>query len=130
MKAREANLDLRQKLLMLAYDLKAARVAMGIEVKRAQIRVQREKQDLLVAHPEQKAAKLNVIRGLGIDFALRLFLTDDLALRKWNRRSLKRRLQRRCENRPEPKMQDPVEKASFPHVEFNHQRRPPALVLS
>ncbi len=77
-KASEANVDLNQALLKLAQDRKEAGLAMGLDVTRAQVQLETEKQRLLVAQNERDRAKLNIIRTLGIDFDIRLVLTDEL----------------------------------------------------
>lgn len=74
----EANITLNQELLRLAEDRKAAGLATGLDVTREQVQLENEKQRLLVARNERERAKLNLIRALGIDFHVRLVLTDEL----------------------------------------------------
>jgi outer membrane protein TolC len=79
-KARQADIELSQQLLKLAQDRKKAGVATGLDVTREEVQLENTRQRLLVAQNDQESAKLNLIRALGIDFDLRLRLTDELAL--------------------------------------------------
>lgn len=76
----QANITLNEELLRLAEDRKAAGLATGLDVTREQVQLENEKQRLLVAQNERERAKLNLIRALGIDFHVRLVLTDELQL--------------------------------------------------
>ncbi|MDH4153306.1 MAG: TolC family protein [Nitrospira sp.] len=77
-KAREADIDLAQQLFKLARDRKAAGVATGLDVTREEVQLENDRQRLLVAQNERESARLNLIRALGIDFEVRLVLTDEL----------------------------------------------------
>ena len=77
-KAREADIDLAQQLFKLARDRKAAGVATGLDVTREEVQLENDRQRLLVAQNEQESARLNLIRAIGIDFEVRLVLTDEL----------------------------------------------------
>jgi len=79
-KASEANNQLNQQLLKLAQDRKAAGMATGLDVTRAQVQLENEKQRLLAAENQRGRTKLNLIRAVGIDFDVTLVLTDDLKL--------------------------------------------------
>lgn len=79
-KARLADMELSQQLLKLAQDRKKAGVATGLDVTREEVQVENTRQRLLVAQNDRENAKLNVIRALGIDFDVRLTLTDELGL--------------------------------------------------
>lgn len=79
-KARQADIELSQQLLKLAQDRKKAGVATGLDVTREEVQLENTRQRLLVAQNDQESAKLNVIRALGIDFDVRLTLTDELSL--------------------------------------------------
>jgi len=79
-KAGEANVELSQRLLKLAQDRKKAGIATGLDVTREQVQLENEKQRLLVAQSDRDSSKLNLIRALGIDFDVRLTLTDALKL--------------------------------------------------
>lgn len=77
-KARQADIELAQQLFKLATDRKAAGVATGLDVTREEVQLENDRQRLLVAQNEQESARLNLIRALGIDFEVRLTLTDEL----------------------------------------------------
>ena len=77
-KAREADIHLAQQLFKLARDRKAAGVATGLDVTREEVQLENDRQRLLVAQNEQESARLNLIRAIGIDFEVRLVLTDEL----------------------------------------------------
>ena len=77
-KAREADIELAQQLVKLAKDRRAAGVATGLDVTREEVQLENDRQRLLVAQNEQESARLNLIRTLGIDFEVRLVLTDEL----------------------------------------------------
>lgn len=85
--AAEANLGLNQQLLKLAQDRKSAGLATALDVTRAQVQLENENQRLLVAQNERERAKLNLIRAIGIDFDVRLVLTDELKLAEVKRQS-------------------------------------------
>ncbi|MEE8606653.1 MAG: TolC family protein, partial [Nitrospiraceae bacterium] len=85
--AAEANLGLNQQLLKLAQDRKSAGLATALDVTRAQVQLENEHQRLLVAQNERERAKLNLIRAIGIDFDVRLVLTDELTLAEVKRQS-------------------------------------------
>ena len=77
-KARQADIDLAQQLVKLAKDRKAAGVATGLDVTREEVQLENHRQQLLVAQNDQERARLNLIRALGIDFEVRVVLTDEL----------------------------------------------------
>jgi outer membrane protein len=77
-KARQADIELSQQLLKLAKDRKAAGIATGLDVTREEVQLENHKQRLLVSQNEQESARLNLIRALGIEFDVRLTLTDEL----------------------------------------------------
>lgn len=77
-KARQADIELAQQLVKLAKDRKAAGVATGLDVTREEVQLENDRQRLLVAQNDQESARLNLIRALGIDFEVRVVLTDEL----------------------------------------------------
>lgn len=79
-KAREADIELAQQLLKLAKDRKIAGVATGLDVTREEVQLENHRQRWLEAKNEQESARLNLIRAIGIDFEVRLVLTDELKL--------------------------------------------------
>lgn len=79
-KAKQANVRLGQELLKLASDRKAAGVATGLDVTREEVQLENERQQLLIAENDVETAKLNLTRSLGIDFGVRVVLTDELKM--------------------------------------------------
>ncbi|MGE0468896.1 MAG: TolC family protein [Nitrospira sp.] len=79
-KARQADIDLAEQLVKLAKDRKTAGVATGLDVTREEVHLANDRQRLLVAQNDQESARLNLIRALGIDFEVRVVLTDELKL--------------------------------------------------
>jgi outer membrane protein len=79
-KARQADIDLAEQLVKLAKDRKTAGVATGLDVTREEVHLENDRQRLLVAQNDQESARLNLIRALGIDFEVRVVLTDELKL--------------------------------------------------
>lgn len=77
-KASEANVDLSQQLLNLAQDRKAAGLSTSLDVTRAQVQRENEKQRLLAAQNQRDRTKLNLLRNLGITDEVTLVLTDEL----------------------------------------------------
>lgn len=77
-KARQADIDLAKQLIKLAKDRKAAGVATGLDVTREEVQLENDRQRLLVAQNDQESARLNLIRAIGIDFEVRVVLTDEL----------------------------------------------------
>ena len=78
--ARQADVTLNHALLHLATERKAAGMATRLDVARAQVQLENEKQRLLVARNAYDRATLNLIRIIGLPFDLTLTLTDELAL--------------------------------------------------
>jgi multidrug efflux pump len=105
-KASESNIDLNQQLLKLAQDRKAAGMATGLDVTRAQVQLENEKQRLLVAENQRGRTKLNLIRAIGINFELRLILIDELKLVEVEPQSPYEALQAARENRIELRAQE------------------------
>lgn len=102
----EANIKLNKELLRLAQDRKAAGLATGLDVTRELVQLENEKQRLLVAQNEQERAKLNLIRALGIDFRVKLVLTDELKLVELPGQTTREALQVARANRTELKAQN------------------------
>ena len=79
-KARQADVMLNKELLRLARERKAAGMATSLDVTRAQVQLEQERQRLLVAQNDHGRAMLNLIRALGITFDVTLVLTDELTM--------------------------------------------------
>ena len=79
-KARAAQVQLNRELLRLAAERKSAGMATSLDVTRAKVQLENEKQRLVVARTDMGRAKLNLIRGMGIPFETKVILTDELKL--------------------------------------------------
>lgn len=71
-----ANLSLAERLVRFAESQKRAGTATGIEVTRAKVQLQNEKQRLLAAENELETSQLQLKRAIGIDLGQPLELTD------------------------------------------------------
>jgi len=76
--AREADVKLNKELLHLATERKVAGMATRLDVTRARVQLENERQRLLVARNDQNRARLNLIRAIGLSFNVQLVLTDEL----------------------------------------------------
>jgi outer membrane protein TolC len=126
-KARQADIDLSQQLLKLAQDRKKAGVATGLDVTREEVQLENTRQRLLVAQNDQESAKLNLIRALGIDFDVRLTLTDELTLVTVASQSPTEALVTAHENRTELKAQITRQKLAFLSLSSVTSERVPSL---
>lgn len=79
-KARMADVKLNNELLRLAMERKSVGMATQLDVTRAKVQLENEKQRLLVAKNDFGSAKLNLSRGIGFSFDVKLILTDKLKL--------------------------------------------------
>jgi outer membrane protein TolC len=79
-KARLAGVKLNSELLRLAMQRKSVGMATQLDVTRAKVQLENEKQRLLIARNDYGSAKLNLSRGIGLSFDVTLKLTDDLKL--------------------------------------------------
>jgi len=75
-KAIQANVTLAESLFQLARNRKEAGTATGIDLTRAQVQLANEQQRLLVAQNDQESARLQLMRAIGMDLAVKLELTD------------------------------------------------------
>ena len=76
--ARQADVKLNKELLRLATERKSAGMATSLDVTRARVQLENERQRLLVARNDYNRAKLNLIRAIGLSFDVQLVLTDEL----------------------------------------------------
>ncbi len=129
-KASEANFALNQQLLDLAQDRKAAGVATGLDVTRAQVQVENERQRLLVAQNARERAKLTLIRAIGINFAVNLILTDQLKLVDIQEQSSREALERARAQRVELEAQRRREKLANLTLRSVSNERLPSLSFS
>ncbi|MBS0173731.1 MAG: TolC family protein [Nitrospira sp.] len=127
LKARQADMELSEQLLKLAKDRKHAGVATRLDVTREEVQVENTRQRLLVAQNDQESAKLNLIRALGIDFNLRLTLTDELTLSKVDLQTPDVALSVARENRVELKAQITRQKLASLSLSSVTSERVPSL---
>jgi len=78
--ARLADVKLNNALLRLAMERKSVGMATQLDVTRAKVQLENEKQRLLVAQNDFGRAKLNLSRGIGLSFDVKMILTDELKL--------------------------------------------------
>ena len=105
-KARMADVKLNNELLRLAVERKFAGMATNLDVTRAKVQLENEKQRLLVARNEYGRAKLNLIRAIGLSFEVALDLTDKLKLHKVPEQTVEEALQVATKHRVELKAQE------------------------
>ena len=79
-RARKADVKLNHALLRLAMERKAVGMATTLDVTRAKVQLENEKQRLLIARNAYGSATLNLIRGIGLPFDAKVSLTDTLKL--------------------------------------------------
>ncbi|MDH4082213.1 MAG: TolC family protein [Nitrospira sp.] len=128
--ARQADMELSQQLLKLAQDRKKAGVATGLDVTREEVQLENTRQRLLVADNDHESAKLNLIRALGIDFDVRLTLTDELAFVTVASQTPTHALLAARENRAELKAQVTRQKLASLSLSSITSERIPSLSLN
>ncbi len=103
--ARRADVLLNKELLRLATERKVAGMATRLDVTRAKVQLENERQRLLAAEIAEGRASLNLIRAMGISFDVQLVLTDELAMVPVPEQTMKEALQLAQDNRTELKVQ-------------------------
>ncbi len=73
-----ANVELAGKLLRLAQAQKEAGTATGLDITRAQVQMQTEKQRLIAAREDRETSRLNLLRAMNLALDLDFELTDKL----------------------------------------------------
>ena len=129
-KARQADMELSLQLLKLAQDRRKAGVATGLDVTREEVQLENTRQRLLVADNDHESAKLNLIRALGIDFDVRLTLTDELAFVKVASQTPSDALLAARENRTELKAQITRQKLASLSLSSVASERIPSVSLN
>jgi outer membrane protein TolC len=129
-KARQADTELSQQLLKLAQDRRSAGVATGLDVTREEVQLENNRQRYLVAQNEQQSARLNLIRALGIDFDVRLVLTDELKFVEVSAEKPEEALAIAQENRTELKAQANRQRLASLALSSVANERVPALSLN
>ena len=125
--ARLADVKLNNELLRLAVARKYAGMATSLDVTRAKVQLESEKQRLLVARNEDDRAKLNLIRAIGLSFNVNLVLTDELKIQKIPEQTIEEALQIATENRVELKAQEKRERLAELSLSSVTMERVPSL---
>ncbi len=99
--ARQADVKLNKELLRLASERKSAGMATSLDVTRARVQLENERQRLLVSRNDFNRAKLNLIRAIGLPFDVQLVLTDELEVIEISKQSPQEALLVAQENRIE-----------------------------
>ena len=73
-----ANITLAEAILEQARDVRAAGTGTGIEITRARVQLANEEQRLLVVENEQRRARLQLLRAMGLRLDTAIELTDRL----------------------------------------------------
>ncbi len=124
-KARRADVTLNKELLRLATERKGAGMATRLDVTRARVQLENERQRLLVAENDRDRAKLNLIRAIGLSFDVSLVLTDKMAMIVIPEQTMAEALAVAKKNRTELKAQKQKERlASLTLSSVAHQRVP------
>lgn len=129
-KARLADVKLNHKLLRLAMERKSVGMATRLDVTRAKVQLENEKQRLLIARNEYDRAKLNLSRAIGLSFDVRLILTDKLALVPVAAQTVDEALQVAREHRVELKAQKKRERLAALTLSSVTMERVPSLAGS
>ena len=126
-KARMADVKLNNQLLRLAMERKSVGMATRLDVTRAKVQLENEKQRLLVARNDFGSAKLNLSRGIGLTFDVKLILTDDLKLVPVTPQTVNEALQVAREHRVELKAQKKRERLAALTLSSVVMERVPSL---
>ena len=129
-KARLADVKLNNQLLRLAMERKSVGMATKLDVTRAKVQLENEKQRLLVARNDFGSAKLNLSRGIGLSFDVTLILTDDLKLIAVTPQTVDQALQIARERRVELKAQKKRERLAELTLSSVVMERVPSLTGS
>ena len=103
--ARLADAKLSKALLRLSVERKAAGMATRLDVTRARVQFENEKQRMLVAKNAKERARLNLSRAIGLAFEVELVLTDRLTLTEVAPQTIRDAIHVAKENRVELKAQ-------------------------
>ena len=99
--AARAQVRTAQSLYDLAVDQKEAGVVSGIEVLRAQVELQSERQRLIVAEDQFAKNKLTLARAIGLPLGQEFELTDDMPFVPIQVSSLEESIERAMRERPD-----------------------------
>lgn len=128
--ARKADVTLNKELLHLATERKAAGMATRLDVTRAKVQLENERQRLLVAENERDRAKLNLIRAMGLSFDVALVLTDEMVMVPVPEQTMAEALLVAHDNRTELKVQKQRERLASLTLSSVSSERIPSIQAS
>ncbi len=128
--ARKADVTLNQELLRLATERKAAGMATSLDVTRAKVQLENERQRLLVAENERDRSKLNLIRAIGLSFDVQMVLIDEMAMSVVPKQTMAEALAVAKENRTELKVQKQRERLASLTLSSVQSERVPSIQAS
>jgi outer membrane protein len=128
--ARNADVSLNQELLHLATERKSAGMATRLDVARAKVQLENERQRLLVAENERDRGQLNLIRAMGLSFDVQLVLTDEMAMVPVPEQTMSEALAVANENRTELKVQKQRERLASLTLSSVASERVPSIQAS
>lgn len=101
----EANVELAEKLLRLAQAQKDAGTATGLDITRAEVQRQTEKQHLIAAREDRETSRLNLLRAMNLTLDLDFELTDTLRYEPVEIPDAVKAVETAIQNRPDLKAQ-------------------------
>lgn len=97
----ESRVQTSEVLEKLARDQRAAGVADGLDVLRAQVQLANDRQNLLVTRNNAQLALLALARSIGVDLGTPITLGDKLAFKKLEAPQIEQAVQAALESRPD-----------------------------
>ena len=126
-----ANVELSQALLALANSQKQAGTGTGIEVTRAEVQLSNDRQHLLVAQAEFTKARLELLKGVGLEMRTPVEFTDPLTYTPATTRSFDEALKLAEEALPSLRAQKKREQsASLSHSAVSLERLPSVVAFA
>lgn len=114
----------------LARDQRAAGLADGLDVLRAQVQLANDRQNLLVTGNEAQLALLSLARSIGVDLGTPITLTDKLSFKKLESPQIRQAIQSALESRPDYRSLFAQRSAIEEQVKSSRSRYLPKIVLS
>jgi outer membrane protein TolC len=107
-----ANVELAERELRLAQQQKEAGTATGLDITRAQVEQQTEKQRLIAAREDRETSRLNLLRAMNLNLDLDFELTDKLKYEPVEIPDPAKAVQTAIGNRPDLKAQNERERSA------------------
>jgi len=101
----QSNVELAERLLRLAQTQKDAGTATGLDITRAQVELEAERQRLIAAREDRETSRLNLLRTMNLSLDLDLDLTDKLQYTPVEIPNPSKAVKTAIENRPDLKAQ-------------------------